>query len=71
MMKTREYRHPEINHTFIIEDINISEIIIDGIRVNRSDCDWMVMMDNHSGGETATMNDLSLPFLQHILDLKH
>jgi len=70
MMKTREYRHPEINHTFIIEDINISEIIIDGIRVNRSDCDWMVMMANHSGGETATMNDLSLAFLQHILDLK-
>lgn len=71
MMKTREYRHPQINHTFIIEDINISEIIIDGIRVNRGDCDWMVMMANHSGSETATMNDLSLPFLQHILDLKH
>jgi hypothetical protein len=25
MIETREYRHPEINHTFIIEDINISE----------------------------------------------
>lgn len=70
-MKTREYRHPQINHTFIIEDISISEIIIDGIRVHRSDCHWMVMMANHSGGKTATINDLALPFLQHILDLKH
>lgn len=69
-MKTREYRHPEINHTFIIQDINMSEIIIDGIRVNRSDCDWMVMMANHSGGKTTTINDLALPFLQHILALK-
>jgi hypothetical protein len=48
----------------------MSEIIIDGIRVNRSDCDWMVMMANHSGCETATMNDISLPLLQNILDLK-
>lgn len=29
----REYKHPDIDHTFIIEDVNMSEIIIDGIRV--------------------------------------
>lgn len=66
----REYRHPEIDHTFIIKDINVNEIEIDGIRVNKKDCDWMIMMANHSGGQTATLKDLSLPLLQHIINIK-
>ena len=28
------------------------------------------MMANHSGGKGVTINDLALPFLQHILTLK-
>ena len=66
----REYRHPEIDHTFIIKDINVNEIEIDGIRVNKKDCDWMIMMANHSGGEQKTLKDLSLPLLQHIINIK-
>lgn len=38
----REYRHPLIDHTFKIKDISPFEIEIDGIRVHRNDCDWMV-----------------------------
>lgn len=64
------YKHPDIDHVFMIKDINLFEIEIDGIRVNRKDCDWIVMMANHSGGKTVTMNDLSKPFLQTILSLK-
>ena len=65
----REYRHPEIDHTFIIKDINPNEIEIDGIRLHKKDCHWMVMMANHGGSkQTATLNDLSLPILQHILN---
>lgn len=65
----REYKHPEIDHTFIIKDINVNEIEIDGIRVSKKDCDWMVMMANHGGSkQTATLKDLSLPILQHILN---
>ena len=65
----REYKHPDIDHVFMIKDISLWEIEIDGIRVNRKDCDWMVMMANHSGCETVTMNDLSKPFLETILSL--
>lgn len=66
----REYRHPDIDHVFMIKDINLFEIEIDGVRVNRKDCDWMVITANHSGGKTVTMNDLSKPFLETILSLK-
>lgn len=80
----REYKHPDIDHTFLIKDIGMFEIEIDGIRVHRSDCDWMVKMANHGGGKTVTrrndeveelsseksIHDLALPFLQHILALK-
>ena len=40
---------------------------IDGVKLCREDCDWMVIMSNHSGGQTRTLSDLSLPILQHIL----
>ena len=66
----REYKHPDFDHVFMIKDINPFEIEIDGIRVNRSECDWMVMMANHSGSPTVTMNDLTKPFLQTIISLK-
>jgi len=66
----REYKHPDIDHVFMIKDINLFEIEIDGIRVNRNDCDWMVRTANHSGGRTVTIHDLSKPFLQTILSLK-
>lgn len=66
----RIYRHPEINYDFHIKDISMFEIEIEGIRVHRKDCDWMVMMANHGGSkQTTTFNDLSLPFLQHILGI--
>ena len=65
----REFNHPEINHTFIIKDININEIEIDGVRIHKKDCGWMVMKANHGGSkQTTTLNDLSLPILQHILN---
>lgn len=65
----REFNHPEINHTFIIKDININEIEIDGVRIHKKDCGWMVMEANHGGSkQTTTLNDLSLPILQHILN---
>lgn len=72
----REFNHPEINHTFIIREITLNDILngenwfieIDGVKLYREDCDWMVMMANHGGSkQTATLNDLSLPLLQHIL----
>ncbi len=66
----REYNHPDFDHTFMIKDIGPFEIEINGIRVNRSECDWMVMMANHSGSPTVTMEDLTKPFLQTILSLK-
>ena len=66
-----EYKHPDFDHTFMIKDIGPFEIEIDGIRVNRSECDWMVMMANHSGSPTVTMGDLTKPFLQTILNLKN
>jgi hypothetical protein len=65
---TREYKHSEIDHTFIIKDISINEIEIDGVRIHKKDCDWMVMMSNHGGSkQTTTLKDLSLPILQQIL----
>jgi hypothetical protein len=64
---TREYKHSEIDHTFIIKDISINEIEIDGVRIHKKDCDWMAMMSNHGGKQTRTLSDLSLPILQHIL----
>jgi hypothetical protein len=64
----REYKHPDFEHTFMIKDIGLFEIEIDGIRVNRSECDWMVMMSNHNGS-SFTMKDLSKPFLETILSL--
>lgn len=80
----REYKHPDIDHVFMIKDISLWEIEIDGIRVNRKDCDWMVRIANHGGGKTVTrrndeveelsseksIHDLSKPFLQTILSLK-
>lgn len=63
----RELRHPEIDHTFIVRDISLSEIEIDGVRLHKKDCDWMVMMANHSGEQTATLNNLTLPILQFIM----
>ena len=71
----REYRHPDIDHTFIIEDINMSEIIIDGIRVHRRDVEWMERTANYGlitgDGKHVSIHDLSFHFLQHILALKH
>ena len=65
---TREYKHSEIDHTFIIKDISINEIEIDGVRIHKKDCDWMVMMSNHGGSkQTTTLKGLSLPILQQIL----
>ena len=65
----REYKHPEIDHTFIIKEISINEIEIDGVRIHKKDCDWMIMMANHGGSkQTTTLGDLSLPILQHILN---
>ena len=65
---TREYKHSEIDHTFIIKDISINEIEIDGVRIHKKDCDWMAMMSNHVGSkQTTTLKDLSLPILQQIL----
>jgi len=71
----REYKHPDFDHTFMIKDIGPFEIEIDGVRVNRSECDWMVKIANHTdyhniGLEQVTMNDLTKPFLQTILNLK-
>lgn len=66
----REYKHPDFDHTFMIKDIGPFEIEIDGIRVNRSECDWMVRTANHSGSPTVTMEDLSKPFLQTIIITK-
>ncbi len=71
-MREFKYRHPEIDHTFIIKVINISEFEIDGIRLSRKNCEWMEMMANDgSSSEVTTINDLSLPMLQSILLLKH
>jgi hypothetical protein len=67
----REYNHPDFDHTFMIKDIGPFDIEIDGIRVNRSECDWMVRTANHcQTPETKTMVDLTKPFLQTILNLK-
>lgn len=71
----REFNHPKIDHTFMVRDITFNDILngetwfieIDGVKLCREDCDWMVMMSNHSGGQTRTLSDLSLPILQHIL----
>ena len=67
----REYKHPDFDHTFMIKDTGPFEIEIeiDGIRVNRSECDWMVMMANHSGSPSVTLKDLHKPFLETILTL--
>jgi hypothetical protein len=65
----RIYRHPEIDYDFHIKDISAFEIEIEGIRIHQRDCDWMVLMSNHCGSEqTTTLQDLSLPFLQSILE---
>jgi hypothetical protein len=67
----REYKHPDFDHVFIIKDISLWEIEIDGIKVHRSECDWMVRTANHGQiRETKTINDLVKPFLQKILTLK-
>ena len=72
----REYKHPEIDHTFMVRDITFNDILngetwfieIDGVKLCREDFDWMVMMANHGGSkQTTTLGDLSLPILQHIL----
>jgi len=66
----RVYRHPEIDYDFNIKDISPFEIEIEGIRIHQKDCDWMIVMANHGGSEqTATLKDLSLPFLQTILGI--
>ncbi len=69
--KTRKLRHPSINHTFTIKDINLNEIEIDGVRFHKKDCDWMVMMANHGAivrsKQAVTLTDLSLPILQLVL----
>jgi hypothetical protein len=71
----REYKHPDIDHTFLIKDINMFEIEIDGIRVHRRDVEWMERTANYGlitgAGKHVSINELSLPFLQHILALKH
>ena len=68
----REYRHPLIDHTFKIKDISPFEIEIDGIRVNRSDCDWMVRTANHCQSKIdITMSDLTLTFLRYILSISN
>lgn len=68
----REYRHPLIDHTFQIKDINMFEIEIDGVRVHRNDCDWMVRTANHCQSKNdITIHDLSLPLLQHILSISN
>jgi len=67
----REYKHPDFDNVFIIKDISLWEIEIDGIKVHRSECDWMVRTANHcQTRETKTMNDLTKPFLQTIISLK-
>jgi len=70
----REYRHPQINYTFTIKEISAFEIEINGIRVHRKDCDWMVMMSNYGfltkTSSDVTMHELDLPFLQTILGKK-
>ena len=67
----RDYRHLLIDHTFKIKDISPFEIEIDGIRVHRNDCDWMVRGANHCQSKNdITMRDLTLPFLQKIILLK-
>lgn len=67
----KEYKHPDIDHVFMVKDISLWEIEIDGIRVHRSECDWMVRTANHCQiRETKTMNDLIKPFLQKIILLK-
>ena len=66
----RVYRHPEIDYDFHIKDISPFEIEIEGIRVHQKDCDWMVMTANHGESEqTTTLKDLTLPFLQTILEV--
>ena len=66
----RVYRHSQIDYDFHIKDISPFEIEIEGIRVHQKDCDWMVMMANHGGSnQTISIQDLSLPFLQHILGI--
>ncbi len=71
---TREYKHPNINHTFIIKDINMFEIEIDGIRIKRSDCQWMVHQANYglltNKPTNVTIHDLSESILIHVLSLK-
>ena len=58
-----------IDHTFMIKDINAFEIEIDGIKVNKSDCYWMLRTANF-GSSNVTIHDLSLPLLQYVLSLK-
>ena len=68
----REFRHPQINHTFQIKDINMFEIEIDGVRVHRNDCDWLVRTSNHCQYKNdITIHDLSLQLLQSIISLKN
>lgn len=67
----REFRHPDIDRVFIIEDAGPFEIAIDGIRIKRSDADWMVRTANHcSSSKDASIGDLSLLLLQHVMAKK-
>jgi hypothetical protein len=61
-----EYRHPQIDHTFTIKDIDINTIEIDGVRITKRDFDGLVTMSNHNG-YTASLGDLTLVILQHVL----
>lgn len=68
----RTFTHPNINHTFIIKDISIDEVEIDGVRLHKRYCDGLVTTANNGGSkQTTTLGDLSLPVLQHVLFYKN
>ena len=74
----REFRHPEIDHTFIIKEITLNDILngetwfieIDGIKIHKKELDDMVTHANQ-GGSSFDINDLSLPILQHVIAYKN
>ena len=63
----REYRHPGVDHTFIIRDISLHEIEIDGVRLHKKDCYWMLSTIQAGGEQSVKLSDLTLPILQHVL----
>lgn len=67
----REYRHPQIDHTFIVRYISPFEIEIDGVYLHQKDCEWLVVAANQGGEQTVKLNELSLPILQHVLKVKN